>query len=79
MSEANEDLKADILLQIADTHEHFAAMMNERLPEVDQETLELYLASLGKLVDKLEQRDKSLQQVAQETFGEIAGAVMRKM
>ena len=68
--------KAHILDQIADVHEHCVDLMNQRLPEVGQRELELYLGVLGKLAAKLEQRDKTLRVSAQELFAEVASLVM---
>ncbi len=79
MSDEPAELKADVLLQIMDTHDQYFELMNERLPELDEEILEIYLAALGKLVDKLEDRDKTLREVAQEMFGEVAGVVMKHL
>jgi hypothetical protein len=77
MSDEEFDLKDDLLLQIGDTHDRFRELMDERLSDIDVEVLELYLATLGKLVDKLEDRDKELREIAQEMFGEVAGVVMK--
>lgn len=68
-----------LLDEIADTHERFVELMNERLREVERRELELYLGILGKLVAKLEQRDKSLRSSAQEMFGEVASLVMAEL
>lgn len=68
-----------LLDEIADAHEHFVDLMNERLREVERRELELYLGVLGKLVAKLEQRDKSLRSSAQEMFGEVASLVMTEL
>ncbi|MFT4571408.1 MAG: hypothetical protein ACI8TX_003999 [Hyphomicrobiaceae bacterium] len=79
MSEDENGLKADLLLQISETHDQFRVVMDDRLPEMDPEILELYLGTLGKLVDKLEERDKAMRQIAQEMFGEVAGLVMKNL
>src|SRR5207244_3820188 len=55
MSDGNEK-KDNLLEQIADVHEQFIDVMNERLPEIGERELELYLGVLGKLVAKVEQR-----------------------
>jgi len=74
---SDEDAMKDHLLdQIADVHEHFIDLMNQRLPEVGQHELELYLGVLGKLVAKLEETDKSLRSAAQEVFAEVAMLAM---
>ncbi len=72
-------MKDHLLDQIADVHEHFVDLMNQRLPEAGQRELELYLGIVGKLVAKLEKKDKSLKQAAQEVFGEVASLVMAEL
>jgi len=69
-------MKDHLLDQIADVHEHFIDLMNQRLPEAGQRELELYLGVLGKVVAKLEQRDKALRVSARELFAEVASLVM---
>jgi len=71
--------KTHLLEQIADVHEHFIDLMNERLPEIGERELELYFGVLGKLVAKLEQREKNLRAAAQEVFGEVASIVMSEL
>lgn len=71
--------KSDLLEQIADLNQHFVHLMNERLPEVGERELELYMGVLGKLTAKLENKDKSIRDVAQEVFAEIASLVMAEM
>lgn len=75
----DEAMKEHLLEQIADVHDHFVEQMNSRLPEVGQRELELYLGVLGKLVAKLEQKDKPLRQSAQELFAEVASIVMTEL
>jgi len=79
MTNDNDQLKQDLLDQIDDTHLQFVALMKRRLPESETRVLELYLAGLGQLVDKLEDPDKSLHAAAQEMFGELAGVMMREL
>ncbi len=78
MNEDSAD-KEHLLEQVADTQEHFADLMNERLPEVGRRELELYLSVMSKLVIKLEQPNKSLRSVAQEMFAEVAALVMAEL
>ncbi len=75
----DQAMREHLLDQIADVHEHFVELMNQRLPEAGQRELELYLGILGKLVAKLEAKDKTLKAAAQEVFGEVAGLVMAEM
>lgn len=75
----DEARKDDLLDQIADVHEHFVDLMNQRLPEAGQRELELYFGMLGKLVTRLEQRDKPLRAAAQEVFADVASLVMSEL
>jgi hypothetical protein len=75
----DEARKDDLLDQIADVHEHFVDLMNQRLPEAGQRELELYFGALGKLVARLEQRDKPLRAAAQEVFADVASLVMSEL
>ena len=75
----NDDKKDDLLEQIGDVHEHFIDLMNQRIPELGERELELYLGVLGKLVAKLEDREKPLRGAAQEVFGEVASIVMTEL
>jgi hypothetical protein len=75
----DEAKKDDLLDQIADIHEHFIDLMDQRLPEAGQRELELYLGVLGKLVARLEQVEKPLRVAAQEVFGEVASLVMAEL
>jgi hypothetical protein len=71
--------KDNLLDQIADVHEHFIDLMNQRLPEIGERELELYFGVLGKLVAKLEERDKPLRAAAQEVFADVASIVMTEL
>lgn len=71
--------KGHLLQQVAEVHERFVELMNQRLPEAGERELGLYLGVFGKLVAKLEDDDKSLRDAAQEMFGEVASLVMREM
>ena len=71
--------KERLLEQIADAQEHFADLMNERLPDVGRRELEVYLTVLSKLVIKLEQPQKNLREIAQEMFAEVAALVMTEL
>lgn len=61
------------------TQERFCAAMNDRLPSIEDDSLERYFAALSKLVGKLEDDDKTLGQVLQETMAEVATLVMQEM
>ena len=75
----DDSKKEDLLGQIADVHDTFVELMNERLPEVGERKLELYLGVFGRLVAKLEQKDKPLRVTAQEVFAETASRVMAEL
>ncbi|MFN2427958.1 MAG: hypothetical protein ABR587_16095 [Candidatus Binatia bacterium] len=69
-------VKDHLLDQIADVHEHFIELLDQRLPELGQREIELYFGILGKLVAKLEEREKPLRVSAQELFPEVMTLVM---
>ena len=73
------ELKEHLLGQVRETHAQFTALMDLRLDEVGTRELDVYYGALSKLVGKLEERDKSLHEVAQETFAEIASIVMTEL
>ena len=75
----SEEREAYLLDQIAETQRVFCEVMEERLREVGTEELELYFSALARLVSNLEDRDKGLKQVAQETFAEVAPIVMQHL
>jgi hypothetical protein len=77
---SEEQAKKDHLLdQIADVHEHFIDLMNQRLPEIPERELEIYFGVLGKLVAKLEEPGKTLRVAAQEVFADVASIVMTEL
>ncbi|MDG2307268.1 MAG: hypothetical protein P8R42_22005 [Candidatus Binatia bacterium] len=61
------------------TQERFCVAMAARLPSLEDDTLERYFAALSKLVGKLEDEDKTLGQVLNETMTEVASLVMQEM
>lgn len=65
--------------QILQTHERFSKAMEARLPSMDGEQKERYFVLVSKLVSKLEQHDKPLKQVLQESMGEILPLVMQEL
>jgi hypothetical protein len=75
----SEERKEYLLEQIAETQQVFCEVMADRLREVGIDELELYFSALAKLVANLEERDKALKQVAQETFAEVAPLVMQHL
>lgn len=61
------------------TQERFCAAMRTRLPSLEDDTLERYFGALSKLVAKLEDSEKTLAQVLNETMAEVATLVMQEM
>lgn len=61
------------------TQERFCAAMTARLPNLEDDTLERYFGALSKLVGKLEDSEKTLGQVLNETMAEVATLVMQEM
>lgn len=61
------------------TQERFCAAMLARLPDLRDDTLERYFSALSKLVEKLEDADRTLSQVLNETMADVAALVMQEM
>ena len=68
-------LEADIQM----THDRFVQAMETRLPKIEPESLERYFSVLSKLVGKLEDDAKPLNQVMNEMMAEAAGLLMAEM
>ena len=64
---------------IAMTHERFVSAMENRLPSLNLETKERYLAVLSALVSKLEEPEKSLRDILGEIMVEAAAHIMEEM
>ena len=79
MTDDDDRRKEQLLGEIADVHDAYVELMNERLGEVGRRELELYFTIVGKLVARLEDRDKSIRQSAQEVFAEVAALVMAEL
>ncbi len=75
------DAKVRAMLQsdIEMTQERFCGAMAGRLPDLADDTLERYFGALSKMVEKLEDHEKSLGQVLNEMLGEVATLVMQEM
>ncbi len=73
------EIKQHLKRQIAETHEIFPELMEKRLDEVGVREMESYLSVLGSLVDKLEDEDKPLREIAQEMFAKVANIVMTEL
>ena len=65
--------------QIGEMHEHFVATMTSRLPGMTAEQKERYFAILSAVTGKLQDRDKSMKQIAQEAIFELAPMLMAEM
>lgn len=66
---ANSDLiSQDLDKQILTTHKRFQKVMEARLARMSLETKERYFTVLSLLVQKLEEREKPLREVLQDTM-----------
>ena len=73
------ELKEQLLGQIAETHDRYCQVMEERLAKESIDDVELYFGIVAKLVAKLEERDKRLRSVAQEMLAESAALIMGQL
>lgn len=78
MSRDNE-LKDHILDQIRETHDRYCEVMEDRLADEPLEDVELYFGVVAKLVNKLDDRDKTLREIAQEMLAESAGLIVNQL
>jgi len=69
----------DLDRQITMTHERFAQAMAKRLPAMRIETKERYFAALSILVTRLDDIDKPLRDVLQETMAEAASMIFQEI
>ena len=69
----------DLDQQITMTHERFAQAMAKRLPAMRIETKERYFAALSILVTRLDDTDKPLRDVLQETMAEAASMIFQEL
>ncbi len=74
-----DDVSAYLLSQIDDGHIRLVALLSERLREADDDSLEKYLAILGKLLGKLDQRDKKLKRIGKEMMAETAALILAEL
>jgi hypothetical protein len=65
--------------EILTTHERFSTAMAARLPLMDLEQRERYLALVSLLVAKLEQIDKPMRLVLRETAAEVLPILMQEL
>ena len=73
------ELKRHLLERVDETHERFCELMEERLQAADVELIERYFGLLSKLVDKLDEDEKTLRQVAQEMVAESAAQIIAEL
>lgn len=74
-----DPIAEDLGRQIMDTHERLNAAIRDRLPNIDREGRERYLALLSVAVGKLEERDKSMREVLQAIVAEALPMVMAEL
>lgn len=72
-------LRAALEADVRMTQERFCAAMEARLASLEGESLERYFAVLSKLVEKLEDAEKTIGQVMNEMMAEAAGLVMAEV
>lgn len=65
--------------QILDTHARFSQAIEARLPSMAAEQKERYFVLISKLVGKLEQHEKPMKEVLQESIGELLPLVMQEL
>lgn len=65
--------------EIGAMHEHFVATMTARLPKMTVAQKERYFAILSAVTRKLEDRDKTMKEIAQEAIFELAPMLMAEM
>jgi hypothetical protein len=72
-------IERDLEQQIGMTHERLVAAMERRVPAMPAEQKERYFAVLSALVARLEDDEKSLRQVLQETVAEAGPYLLREL
>ena len=75
-SRTAKQTSAELLARVAETHVHFGELMEDRLQHAEIAVVERYLGVLASLVDKLEDDEKSLRQVAREMITESAAQLL---
>ena len=73
------ELREQLRGQIAETHDRYCEVMEDRLARESTDDVELYFGMVARLVAKLEERDKSLRTVAQEMLTESAALIIPMM
>jgi hypothetical protein len=73
------EIERDLERQIVMTHERFVAAMQARVPAMSAEQKERYFGVLAALVGRLEDRDKSLRIILQETMAEAGPLLLQEL
>ena len=73
------ELKRHFLGQLPQTHARFVELMEERLAKAELEDLERYFGMMSTLVSKLEQKNKTLNEVLREMAAEYAAIVLMEL
>ena len=74
-----EAIREQLGREILATHERFSAAMAARLPQMDLEQCERYLAMVSMLVTRLEQIEKPLRLVFHETAADVLPTLMQEL
>ena len=75
----SDAINADLDRQISITHARFMHAMERRLPLMTMETKERYFVALSALVLRLDDTDKPLRTVLQETIAEAASVILQEL
>jgi hypothetical protein len=76
---SNDAIARDLERQILEAHTRFSRAVEARLPHMNVEQRERYFALLSTLVGKLEQTEKPLREVLQESIGELLPLVLQEL
>jgi hypothetical protein len=71
--------QSDLDRQIATTHRRFVKAMEERIPDLNDDTKAVYFALLSKLTEKLEAGEKPLKEIIQEMMAEAMSDVLQML
>jgi uncharacterized membrane protein YccC len=74
-----EEIRDQLGRDIVACHERFVAAMAKRLPQMPLEERERYFALLSPLVGRLEETEKPLRQVFQETAAQVLPILMQEL
>jgi hypothetical protein len=74
-----QERKGQLLGQIAETHDRYCDVMEERLARESIDDVDFYFGVVARLVAKLEERDKPLRSVAREMLAESAALILAQL